>query len=229
MNMAPRRRRHRHLLPDTSRSLFLRQLIVEAPKIMRVLSTYGAMGSGCRRENLTRAKRGSSSDPATPRTGAAPPAERQPVARALSLASFKLLLALSRQDRSMREVSASCTSRPRTVTDIIDGLQPRDLVVRRAHPSDRRITLLRASPELAPAGLARPRAADRARTGHRMGWTRTSGATRAGCWRGRRGANAAVPGVSGDPGNPAELAERAELVVWPACERDSCWAVGGGS
>ncbi|HEV7791881.1 MAG TPA: MarR family transcriptional regulator [Pseudonocardia sp.] len=60
----------------------------------------------------------------------------------LSLPGYKLLKALAREDRSMREISDVLHLSPRTVTDIIDGLEARDLVVRCAHPSDRRVTLL---------------------------------------------------------------------------------------
>jgi DNA-binding MarR family transcriptional regulator len=81
----------------------------------------------------------------------------------LSLPGFKLLRALAVQDRSMREVSDILHLAPRTVTDIIDGLQARGLVDRRPHPSDRRITLL----HLTEAGAARlaeaGEGADRAR------------------------------------------------------------------
>ena len=81
----------------------------------------------------------------------------------LSLPGFKLLRALAAQDRSMREVSDILHLAPRTVTDIIDGLQGRGLVDRRPHPSDRRITLL----HLTEAGAARlaeaGEGADRAR------------------------------------------------------------------
>jgi len=121
----------------------------------------------------------------------------------LSLPSFKLLLALSRQDRSMREVSDILHLAPRTVTDIIDGLQARDLVVRRAHPSDRRITLLRLT-EAGAGRLARATAAaDRARDAAIDGLDEDERATlrrllaRVGVVR-----TTAVPGVSGDPGQP---------------------------
>ena len=81
----------------------------------------------------------------------------------LSLPGFKLLRALAAQDHSMREVSDILHLAPRTVTDIIDGLQGRGLVDRRPHPSDRRITLL----HLTEAGAARlaeaGEGADRAR------------------------------------------------------------------
>lgn len=69
----------------------------------------------------------------------------------LSLSSYKLLRALADQDRSMREISEVLHVSPRTVTDIIDGLEARDLVIRRAHPSDRRVTLL----HLTAAGAGR--------------------------------------------------------------------------
>jgi DNA-binding MarR family transcriptional regulator len=69
----------------------------------------------------------------------------------LSLPGYKLLKALAREDRSMREISDVLHVSPRTVTDIIDGLEARELVVRCAHPSDRRVTLL----HLTEAGAVR--------------------------------------------------------------------------
>jgi DNA-binding MarR family transcriptional regulator len=60
----------------------------------------------------------------------------------LSLSSLKLLKALAAGDRSMREISQALHVSPRTVTDMIDGLEARGLVARGPHPSDRRITLL---------------------------------------------------------------------------------------
>jgi DNA-binding MarR family transcriptional regulator len=60
----------------------------------------------------------------------------------LSLPSFKLLKALADGDRSMREISQVLHVRPRTITDMIDSLEARGLVVRCPHPSDRRVTLL---------------------------------------------------------------------------------------
>jgi DNA-binding MarR family transcriptional regulator len=60
----------------------------------------------------------------------------------LSLSSYKLMRALEDSDQSMREVSEILQVSPRTVTDMIDGLEARGLVARRAHPADRRITLL---------------------------------------------------------------------------------------
>lgn len=60
----------------------------------------------------------------------------------LSLPSYKLLKALADADRGMREISEVLHVSPRTVTDIIDGLEARGLVTRGAHPSDRRVTLL---------------------------------------------------------------------------------------
>src|SRR5579875_781441 len=60
----------------------------------------------------------------------------------LSLSGFKLLRALSGGDRSMREISEVLHVSPRTVTDIIEGLEARGLVARCAHPRDRRVTLL---------------------------------------------------------------------------------------
>ncbi len=60
----------------------------------------------------------------------------------LSLSGYKLLKALAASDRSMREISDILHVSPRTVTDIIDGLEARGLVSRRPHPSDRRVTML---------------------------------------------------------------------------------------
>ncbi|HUZ19467.1 MAG TPA: MarR family transcriptional regulator [Acidimicrobiales bacterium] len=60
----------------------------------------------------------------------------------LSLSGYKLLRALAASDRSMREISEVLHVSPRTVTDIIDGLEARELVSRRPHPSDRRVTML---------------------------------------------------------------------------------------
>ncbi len=61
----------------------------------------------------------------------------------LSLSGLKLLKALADGDRSMREISQALHVSPRTVTDMIDGLEARGLVARCPHPSDRRVTLLR--------------------------------------------------------------------------------------
>ncbi len=60
----------------------------------------------------------------------------------LSLSGLKLLKALAGGDRSMREISQALHVSPRTVTDLIDGLETRGLVARGPHPSDRRVTLL---------------------------------------------------------------------------------------
>jgi DNA-binding MarR family transcriptional regulator len=60
----------------------------------------------------------------------------------LSLSGLKLLKALAGGDRSMREISQVLHVSPRTVTDLIDGLEAHGLVARGPHPSDRRITLL---------------------------------------------------------------------------------------
>ena len=60
----------------------------------------------------------------------------------LSLSGLKLLKALAGGDRSMREISQVLRVSPRTVTDLIDGLEARGLVARGPHPSDRRVTLL---------------------------------------------------------------------------------------
>jgi len=60
----------------------------------------------------------------------------------LSLSSYKLMRSLEYSDQSMREVSEVLQVSPRTVTDMIDGLEVRGLVARLAHPADRRVTLL---------------------------------------------------------------------------------------
>ena len=60
----------------------------------------------------------------------------------LSLSSYRLMRALEDSDQSMREVSEALQVSPRTVTDMIDSLEARGLVVRQAHPVDRRVTLL---------------------------------------------------------------------------------------
>jgi DNA-binding MarR family transcriptional regulator len=62
--------------------------------------------------------------------------------RGLSLQSYKLMRALENSDRSMREISDALHVAPRTVTDMIDGLEARGLVARCPHPADRRVTLV---------------------------------------------------------------------------------------
>jgi DNA-binding MarR family transcriptional regulator len=65
----------------------------------------------------------------------------------LSLPAYKLLRALENSDYSMREVSEILLVSPRTVTDMIDSLEGRGLVARGPHPADRRVTLLRLTPD----------------------------------------------------------------------------------
>jgi DNA-binding MarR family transcriptional regulator len=81
----------------------------------------------------------------------------------LSLSSLKLLKALGDGDRSMREISQVLHVSPRTITDMIDGLEGRGLVARGPHPSDRRVTLLHLTEagarELARANTAAERVA----------------------------------------------------------------------
>jgi DNA-binding MarR family transcriptional regulator len=81
----------------------------------------------------------------------------------LSLSSLKLLRALADGDRSMREVSQALHVSPRTITDMIDGLEARGLVARCPHPSDRRVTRLHltgaGTHELAGASTAAERVA----------------------------------------------------------------------
>jgi len=87
----------------------------------------------------------------------------------LSLSGLKLLKALGEGDRSMRELSQVLHVSPRTVTDIIDGLEGRGLVTRCAHPSDRRVTMIRRSEagaaETREAGIASERVAAAAISG----------------------------------------------------------------
>ncbi len=65
----------------------------------------------------------------------------------LSLPAYKLLRALENSDRSMREISEILHISPRTVTDMIDGMETRGFVARCPHPADRRVTLLRLTPD----------------------------------------------------------------------------------
>lgn len=81
----------------------------------------------------------------------------------LSLSSFKLLDALVAGPRSMREVSELLHVAPRTVTDLIDGLEAHGLVTRRPHPSDRRVTLLQLTEEGAHRHHQAKREADEVR------------------------------------------------------------------
>jgi DNA-binding MarR family transcriptional regulator len=60
----------------------------------------------------------------------------------VSLSSYKVLKALTPGERSMRELSDLLQISPRTVTDLVDGLEGRGLVARGPHPTDRRVTLL---------------------------------------------------------------------------------------
>jgi DNA-binding MarR family transcriptional regulator len=60
----------------------------------------------------------------------------------LSLSAYQLMRALEKSDQSMREVSEILHVSPRSVTDMIDGLESRGLVARGPHPADRRVTLL---------------------------------------------------------------------------------------
>jgi DNA-binding MarR family transcriptional regulator len=81
----------------------------------------------------------------------------------LSLSGLKLLKALGDGDCSMREISQALHVSPRTITDMIDGLEARGLVARCPHPSDRRVTLLHLTEagagELARASTAAERVA----------------------------------------------------------------------
>jgi DNA-binding MarR family transcriptional regulator len=120
----------------------------------------------------------------------------------LSLPGFKLLKALSQQDRSMREVSDILHLAPRTVTDIIDGLQARGLVVRHPHPSDRRITLLHLTEAGADRLNSATTAADRARDAAISGLDEDERATLRRLLARVGVARAAVPEPSGAPGQP---------------------------
>jgi DNA-binding MarR family transcriptional regulator len=87
----------------------------------------------------------------------------------LSLSGLKLLKALGAGDCSMRELSQVLHVSPRTVTDVIDGLEGRGLVARCPHPSDRRVTLIRrteaGAAEAHQAGIASERVAAAAISG----------------------------------------------------------------
>jgi len=61
----------------------------------------------------------------------------------LSLPTYRMLRELSAGERSMRELSDVLKVTPRTVTDMVDGLQGRGQVERCPHPHDRRVTLIR--------------------------------------------------------------------------------------
>jgi DNA-binding MarR family transcriptional regulator len=65
----------------------------------------------------------------------------------LSLPSYKVLRALSQNSQSMGAISEVLRVSPRTVTDLVDTLQARDLVARCEHPSDGRVTLLSLTPK----------------------------------------------------------------------------------
>jgi DNA-binding MarR family transcriptional regulator len=65
----------------------------------------------------------------------------------LSLPAYKLMRALENSDRSMRELSDVLHISPRTVTDMIDGLEAKALVARCPHVADRRVTLVRLTEE----------------------------------------------------------------------------------
>lgn len=73
----------------------------------------------------------------------------------LSLSGYKLLRALADGDRSMREISEVLHVAARSVTDIVVGLEAREFVERRAHPTDGRVTML----HLTSSGTSRLRRA----------------------------------------------------------------------
>jgi DNA-binding MarR family transcriptional regulator len=68
-------------------------------------------------------------------------------AQGLSLSSYKLLRALAAGSVSMRELSDALSVAPRTVTDLVDGLERHGFVTRVAHPRDRRICLIEITPD----------------------------------------------------------------------------------
>lgn len=84
----------------------------------------------------------------------------------LSLSGLKLLKALGDGDRSMREISEALHVSPRTITDMIDGLEARGLVARCPHRSDRRVTMVHltdaGASELARASTVSERVAEAA-------------------------------------------------------------------
>ena len=84
----------------------------------------------------------------------------------LSLSGLKLLKALGDGDRSMREISEALHVSPRTITDMIDGLEARGLVARCPHASDRRVTMVHLTEtgagELARASTVSERVAEAA-------------------------------------------------------------------
>jgi DNA-binding MarR family transcriptional regulator len=61
----------------------------------------------------------------------------------LSLAGYKALRVLDGEDLSMRRLSDALHVSPRTITDLVDGLEGRGLVCRTPHPQDRRVTVIR--------------------------------------------------------------------------------------
>ena len=65
----------------------------------------------------------------------------------LSLSSYKVLRALDLEACSMRVLSEVLRVAPRTITDIVDGLEKRGLAERSAHPHDRRVTLIHITAE----------------------------------------------------------------------------------
>jgi DNA-binding MarR family transcriptional regulator len=64
-------------------------------------------------------------------------------AQGLSLSSYKVLRVLAIEPSSMRGLSDALRVAPRTVTDIVDGLEKHGLAERGPHPHDRRVTLIR--------------------------------------------------------------------------------------
>jgi len=65
----------------------------------------------------------------------------------LSLSSYRALRGLDLEACSMRALSEVLGVAPRTITDIVDGLEKRGLAERCAHPHDRRVTVIRITDE----------------------------------------------------------------------------------
>lgn len=65
----------------------------------------------------------------------------------LSLARLKVLRLLEGGARPMGQLSEALGVAPRSTTDLVDGMVAAGLLVRRAHPSDRRVVLLELTDE----------------------------------------------------------------------------------
>jgi DNA-binding MarR family transcriptional regulator len=71
----------------------------------------------------------------------------------LSFGRMRALRRIAREPMSMRELATLLGVDPPNLTTVVDGLERAGLVERRAHPTDRRIRLVVATPE--GAALAR--------------------------------------------------------------------------